>query len=100
MHIEPNAPSTTPEVVSFFATTVTGSQQIPVESEPELSVRAVTESIVHRMGLPRDVSWALRDDGSSAYLDDGRSIGEQIKQGTRVSITAKAHLGGGTRPVA
>jgi hypothetical protein len=100
MNIEPSASSRSPELISFHATTVTGSQNIPVESEPELSVRAVTESIVHRMGLPQDVTWALRDDHSSAYLDDSRPIGDQLEPGARVSITAKAHLGGGIRPVA
>ena len=100
MNIEPNTPSPLPKVMSFHAATVTGSQEIPIDVEPGLSVHAVTDSIAHRMGLPQDVAWALRDDGSSAYLDEDRPIGEQIAPGARIRVTPKSHLGGGTHPVA
>jgi len=49
--------------------------------------------IVSLMSLPADVPWALRDDGSSAYLDSERPIGDQIEPGARVTITPKTHLG-------
>jgi hypothetical protein len=80
----------------FQATNVTGSQSIPVEVNGGLTVRSVTESIAHRMALPDDVVWALRDDGSSAYLDDTRPIGDQVTPGARVTITPKTHLGAAT----
>ncbi len=96
MSLEPNAPNVSPEVVSFHAATVSGSQEIPIEIERKLSVRAVTDSIATRMGLPQDVAWSLRDDGSSAYLDENRPIGEQIEPGARVSVTPRTHLGGAT----
>ena len=100
MNTDSNTPSVIPRLVSFQATTVTGSQEIPVEIEPGISVRAVTDSIAHRMGLPQDVAWSLRDDGSSVYLDDSRPIGDQIESGTRISVTPKTHLGGESRSVA
>ena len=83
-----------PESLLLHAVTVTGSQEIPVEVGPELSVRSVTDAIAHRMALPSGVSWTLRDDRSSAYLDDEGAIGDQIAPGARVTITPKTHLGG------
>lgn len=83
-----------PDTMLLHAMNVTGSQEIPVEVGPQLSVRSVTDAIAHRMSLPSDVAWALRDDSSSAYLDDEGAIGDQIAPGARVSITPKSHLGG------
>ena len=77
----------------FHAANVTGTQEVPIEIGTGLSVRAVTDSIAHRMALPGDVAWSLRDDGSSAYLDEDRSIGDQIESGTHLTITPKTHLG-------
>ena len=39
-------------------------------------------------------AWALRDDDSSAYLDESRPIGSQIGPSSRVTITPQTHLGG------
>jgi hypothetical protein len=81
--------------VSFLATNITGTQSVPIEVNGGLTVGSVTESIADRMALPNDVAWALRDDDSSAYLDDNKPIGSQISPGSRVTITPKTHLGGG-----
>ena len=83
----------TPDVLHFEAGNVTGTQEIPFEVASGLSVRSVIDSIAHRMALPSDVPWSLRDDGSSAYLDDTRPIGDQITPGSHVTITPKTHLG-------
>jgi hypothetical protein len=80
--------------LTFFASNITGSQGVPIEIDGGLTVRSVTESIADRMALPSDVAWALRDDDSSAYLDDNQPIGSQIGPGSRVTITPKTHLGG------
>ena len=84
-----------PEVLRFQAANVTGTQEIPIEVGGSLSVKAVTESVAARMALPSDVPWTLRDDGSSAYLDEDRPIGDQIRPGAHLTITPKTHLGGG-----
>jgi hypothetical protein len=84
-----------PDAMIVHAVNVTGSQEIPIEVGPSLSVRSVTDAIAHRMALPTDVAWSLRDDRSSAYLDDEGAIGDQIAPGSRVVITPKSHLGGG-----
>ena len=85
---DPSAP------LDFLATNVTGTRSVPIEVDGRLSARAVTESIADRMALPDDVAWALRNDDSSAYLDDGQPIGAQIGPGARVTITPRTHLGG------
>ena len=81
--------------ISFLASNITGTQSVPVEVNGGLSVRSVADSIAARMALPDDVAWALRDDDSSAYLDESRPIGSQIGPSSRVTITPRTHLGGG-----
>ena len=48
--------------------------------------------------LPADTPWALRDERTAAYLDDGAAIGDVMTndEGTEpaVVVTPKAHLGG------
>jgi hypothetical protein len=84
-------------LLEFDASNITGTSHVGVQVDRGLSVRAVTESIADRMALPDSVPWALRDSGSSAYLDDDGPIGDQLKPGSRVTITPKTHLGGGRR---
>jgi hypothetical protein len=83
------------EMLAFQAANVTGTQQIPVEFGRDLSVQSVTDSIAHRMSLPDDVSWSLRNDGSSAYLDEDLPIGDQVEPGDHLTITPKTHLAAG-----
>ncbi len=78
----------------FHAVNVTGTQELDVDFGKSLSARAVTESLAHRMQLPSDVAWSLRDDSQGAYLDEDRPIGDQIAPGAHVSITPRTHLGG------
>jgi hypothetical protein len=92
MTTEPQT-SPTPDVLRFQVGNVTGTQEIPFEVVSGLSVRSVADAIANRMALPQDVPWSLRDDGSSAYLDDERPIGGQITPGSHVTITPKTHLG-------
>jgi len=77
------------------ASNVTGTQEIPIEVDRATSVGAITESIAHRMSLPDDVAWGLRDDDSSAFLDDTRPIGDQVEPGAHVTAIPKTHLGAG-----
>ncbi len=88
-------PGSSSESLTFLVSNVTGSQEIEVEYTPGLSTRSVTDSIAHRLALPSDVAWQLRDDGSSAYLDEDRSIGDQVDRGAHLTVTPKTHLGGG-----
>jgi hypothetical protein len=93
--MNPSPQTSQPELLHFNAVNVTGTQAIEVDFGPQLSARAVTESIAHRMQLPSDVAWSLRDDSVGAFLDEDRAIGDQIEPGANVSVTPRAHLGGG-----
>jgi hypothetical protein len=86
-------PAPVEEPLLLLASNVTGNHELPIEVGRDLLAADVTASIVSLMSLPTDVPWALRDDGSSAYLDAERPIGEQVEPGARVTITPKAHLG-------
>jgi len=82
------------DILAFRATNVTGSTEIPVEVGRGNRAGAVTAAIAQRMSLPDDVVWALRDDASSALLDEGRPIGDQLAPGAHVTMIPKTHLGG------
>ena len=82
------------DVLALRATNVTGTREMPLEVQRGLSAGDVAGSIANLMALPDDVPWVLRDDRSSAFLDEGRPIGEQLAPGARVTITPKTHLGG------
>jgi len=82
-------------VLTFEATNVTSTRSMDVEVERDLPAEDVTRSIASLMALPTDVPWALRDDGSSVYIDPSRPIGDQVEPGARVTVTPKTHLGQG-----
>jgi len=76
------------------ATDVTGTHSILARDvQRTLSAGDVARSLAAVMLLPDNVPWSLRDEGSSAFLDDDRPIGEQVEPGAKVTITPKAHLG-------
>ena len=93
----PNSDTAPAMPLNFLASNITGSQSVPFEFDGGLRVSSITESIADRMALPSDVAWALRDDDSSAYLDDNLPIGSQIRPGSKLTITPKTHLGGRRR---
>ena len=80
--------------LSFRASNVTGTREVPVELGGDLSAGDVTDVLVDRMSLPDDVRWVLRDDQSSAFLDESRPIGDQLEPGAHVTVTPLTHLGG------
>ncbi len=88
---QPHSPQ---RALSFRAGNVTGTRDLSVEFGRELSAGDVTDVLVDRMSLPDDVSWVLRDDQSSAFLDESRPIGDQLEPGAHVTVTPMTHLGG------
>jgi hypothetical protein len=79
---------------SFEAADVTGTNRVlATDVQPALPAGAVAKALAVRMALPENVPWALRDERTSAYLDDARSIGEQLRPGAKVTVTPKTHLG-------
>lgn len=82
------------EFIRFLATDVTGTHQLEVaDLQRTLPVFQAAQTLASRMSLPDNVPWALRDESTSAYLDDKAAIGDQIAPNARVSITPRTHLG-------
>jgi len=81
------------ELLDFRAVNVTGTRSIDFSVDPSLRSEDVTGMVVEAMMLPDTTVYALRDDGSSRYLRDGNSIGDEISPGTSVTVTPKTHLG-------
>ncbi len=82
------------EVISFEATDVTGTSRVLAEDvQRALPAGVVARTLASHMQLPENVPWGLRDDNTSAFLNDEQPIGEQIAPGTSVTLTPRAHLG-------
>jgi hypothetical protein len=87
-----SSPSTA--TLDIFASDVTGTQSVDAKAiQSTLPVSAVTTSLAALMQLPENVPWGLRDDLTSRFLDDERSIGDQLEPGSSVTVTPKTHLG-------
>lgn len=78
--------------IRFFAQGVTGHERVEVSFQRSTPAEAVASSLAEMLGMPNDVPWAIRNDESSAYLDE-RPIGDQIEPGARITVTPKTHLG-------
>ena len=79
---------------SFEASDVTGMHRVVASDvQRNLPAGAVARALAVRMSLPENVPWALRDETTSAFLDDDKPIGEQIELGAKVTVTPKTHLG-------
>ncbi len=79
--------------LSIRARNITGTQDLALEVRRGLPAGELTRSIADLMSLPDDTTWVLRNDDSSAFLDNTRSIGEQIAPGARLTVTPQSHLG-------
>ncbi len=87
-----NRDGTADQMIRFRAQTVTGHEAIEVRFQRSTPADAVAESLADMLGMPGDVPWALRDDNSSAYLDE-RPIGNQIEPDAQITVTPRTHLG-------
>jgi hypothetical protein len=77
----------------FRATDITGTLEMEVEDlQASVPAGAVARTLAHRMELPTDVPWTLRDE-RGAYLDEEGQIGAQLQSDARVVLTPKTHLG-------
>jgi hypothetical protein len=80
-------------MLSFHVVDVTNSHAAEVSVQPSLPAAAVTRSLVVQLELPDHTPFGLRDESTGAFLDDTKSIGEQITPGARLTVTTKTHLG-------
>ena len=79
--------------LSFEASDVTGTHSVEAKDiQASLPVSAVAKSLAEAMHLPQNVPYGLRDDRTSEFLDDNRSIGDQVKADASLTITPKTHL--------
>ena len=86
--------TTDTETISFTVSDITASRESDFQFDRRTPVKAVTAAIATRLGLPTATPWALRNDRSSAYLDDARPVGDQIApEGEHVTVIPRAHLG-------
>lgn len=83
----------TGNLLDFRAVNVTGTKEYAFSVDPALMVDAVIEKVTEEMRLPDTSFYAFRDDGSSRYLDEKKSIGESIHPGARLTVTPRTHLG-------
>jgi hypothetical protein len=88
------APEAATGLLDLEAADVTGTQTV-VARDVQYSALAgsVARALAASMRLPPEVPWALRDDATSAFLDDDRPIGDQVAPNAKVTVTPKTHLG-------
>lgn len=82
-----------PDVFSFDAADVTGTHELAVtDVQRSLPAGAVAKALAARMSLPENVPWSLHD-AQGAFLADDEPIGDQIAEGSKVTLAPKTHLG-------
>ena len=80
--------------MTLEASDVTGTHQVLVQDvQRSLPAGAVAQALATRMLQPQNVPWTLREESTSAFLDDSRPIGDQVTTNSRLTVTVKAHLG-------
>ncbi|MEE8467001.1 MAG: hypothetical protein V3T22_01005 [Planctomycetota bacterium] len=80
------------DILSFRASNITGTRELPLEVRRNSTVADVTSSIADLMALPDDVAWSLRADRGQ-FLDEEATIGDLLEPGSHVTITPRTHLG-------
>ena len=80
------------DVLTFRASNITGTRELPIEVRGNVRVGDVTSSIADLMALPDDVAWSLRADRGQ-FLDEDATIGDQLEPDGHVVITPRTHLG-------
>lgn len=82
----------------FHVRDVTGTHDLEVaDIQRGIASGDVAQSLAARLELPTNVPWSLRDDRTGAWLRDDVALDEQVKDAAeaRLTLTPKAHLGGG-----
>ena len=88
------APEPPGSLLSLEAADVTGTQSVVARDVQGTALAgAVAKALAASMRLPENVPWALRDESTSAFLDDEKPIGEKLGPNAKVTVTPKTHLG-------
>ena len=80
-------------VLSFRAASVTGSHEEEFSVDSDLPVSDVASWLADRFSYPTDTPYGLRDDRSSAFLDDRAAIGRVLEPDAHVTLVPRARLG-------
>ena len=80
------------DLLTFRASNVTGTRELPLQVDPDVPVADVTRSIADLMALPDDVGWSLRADRGQ-FLEEDARIGDLLEPDSHVTITPRTHLG-------
>jgi hypothetical protein len=87
-----------PDALKYTIGNAITSAQIDVEIDSQITAGSAGAAFAERMGMPSEVSWALRDERSSRLLDDTRPLADQAERGSRLSIVPRTHLGAASTP--
>ena len=80
--------------IRFRATNVVGDEAIEVSFDRRLRVGDVIPVLADRMMLSATApAYALRSERLGRYLEDEKSIGDQVEEDEEVTLTPKTHLG-------
>ncbi len=90
---ETGPPATGTATITFDAENVTGTACVSATFQTDLLAGAAAKALASEMALPANTPWALRNEGTSEFLDDAKPIGEQVRTGDKVIVTPKSHLG-------
>ncbi len=82
------------ETLHFEVTDVTGTHRVVASNVRKATpTGVVARALAGQMSLPDNVPWALRDDASSALLDERLPIGDQVEPAGKVTLMPKTNLG-------
>ena len=73
---------------------VTRSRSVQATFQSTLRADAAAAALASRLALPANVPYSLRT-SKAAYLEDTKTLGEQVTPGERLTLTPRSHLGGG-----
>ena len=80
--------------LSFEVSNVTDTRSFDAtDVDASLPAEVVAKALSAELNLPQNVCWMLRDDESAAFLDGETAIGQQLRPGSKVTLTPRAHLG-------
>jgi hypothetical protein len=75
--------------------TVTRSRRCTATLHRDVHADAAAATLAARLQLPANTPYALRSSRTAGFLDDAKTLGEQVTPGERLTLTPKSHLGGG-----
>ena len=73
--------------------TVTRSRRCTATLHRDVHADKAAASLAARLQLPANTPYALRSSRTAGFLDDAKTLGEQVEQNERLTLTPKSHLG-------